>query len=357
VTSEDPALHLIDVAGTRGLEIGPLNRPRVHKSEGPIYYVDHCSTEDLRRAYSANSLMRPHLDEIVEVDYVIKDGAELSDVVGADGPFGYLIASHVLEHLANPVGWLRDAASVLAPGGLVSLVVPDKRYCFDINRLETRPQDWVDWYLRDLRAPSYSQLFDFFAHVTTIDGMVDTHGVWVGTANYDGVRRSDVPDADVAAWAMCLQYREKGNYMDVHTGVYTPASLLSLFELAMRLELLDYEVAHFVPTRRDSLEFHVSLRSWPGLPREQAIASIDAARHQLSMADVPVPPELGSAAGEAAGTAGTDAGPAGTAGTAGPCSAAPPPSPGAVVFAVRPREQRLILAKRRAMEAIRRLLP
>jgi len=28
-----------------------------------------------------------------------------------------------------------------------------------------------------------------------------------------------------------------------------------------------------------------------------------------------------------------------------------------VVFAVSPREQRLILAKRRAMEAIRRLLP
>src|ERR1700733_8999063 len=92
----DPALRLLDVGQMRGLEIGPLARPRVKKSDGQIFYVDHCSTEELRQAYSANSLMRPHLDEIVEVDYVIKDGLALSDAVGTDGPFDYIIASHVL---------------------------------------------------------------------------------------------------------------------------------------------------------------------------------------------------------------------------------------------------------------------
>ena len=75
VNHDDPALHLVDVARMRGLEIGPLARPRVLKADGQIFYVDHCSTEQLRVAYSANSLMRPHLDEIVDVDYVIKDGA------------------------------------------------------------------------------------------------------------------------------------------------------------------------------------------------------------------------------------------------------------------------------------------
>jgi len=281
----DPALFLIDVARMRGLEIGPLSRPRVKKSEGKVFYVDHRSAEELRRAYSANSLMRPHLDEIVEVDYVIKDGSALSEAVSPDGPFDYLIASHVIEHLADPIGWLQDVSRVLSGDGLVSLVVPDKRFCFDINREPTRPADWVDWYLRGLRAPSYGQLFDFFGHVTTIDGMIDTLGVWAGTADYAGVRRTDVPDADVAAFLACERHKETGEYMDVHAGVYTPASLLSLIGLAVKLGLLPYEVGHFVPTRRDSLEFCLVLRVCPD--RDRALASVAEAAGQLVTADAP----------------------------------------------------------------------
>jgi len=281
----DPALSLIDVARMRGLEIGPLSRPRVKKSEGKVFYVDHRSTEELRRAYSANSLMRPHLDEIVEVDYVIKDGAALSEAVSPDGPFDYLIASHVIEHLADPIGWLRDASRVLSGDGLVSLVVPDKRFCFDINREPTRPADWVDWHLRGLRAPSFGQLFDFFAHVTTIDGMIDTLGVWAGTADYAGARRNDVPDADLAAFLACERHKETGEYMDVHAGVYTPASLLSLIGLSVKLGLLPYEVAHFVPTRRDSLEFYLVLRFCTD--RDRALGSVEEAARELAAADAP----------------------------------------------------------------------
>jgi SAM-dependent methyltransferase len=276
----------------RGLEIGPLARPRVTKSDGSVFYVDHCTTEELRRAYSANSLMRPHLDEIVEVDYVIKDGSTLSEVVGPDAPFDYVIASHVLEHLANPIGWLQDVERALTGEGLVSLVIPDKRFCFDVNRAETRPQDWVDWYLRDLRAPSYEQLFDFFAHVTTIDGMVDTAALWAGSVDYTGVRRADVPDADVAAFGQCLRYQETGVYMDVHAGVYTPGSLLSLIELGIKLELVNFEVAYFVPTQRDSLEFHLTLRACAHGNRQEALASVAAARAQLGTADAPDAPAL-----------------------------------------------------------------
>ena len=221
----------------------------------------------------------------------------LSDAIGSDGPFDYIIASHVLEHLANPVGWLQDVEKVLTSDGLVSLVIPDKRFCFDINRAETRPQDWVDWYLRDLRAPSYSQLFDFFAHVTTIDGMVDTAAIWAGTADYAGTRRADVPDADAAAFASCLQYRETSRYMDVHTGVYTPRSLLSLLELSIKLDLVHSEVACFAPTRRDSLEFHLTLRGVAD--REQALGSIEAAKAELPGADAPATVDgPGAAAGE-----------------------------------------------------------
>jgi predicted SAM-dependent methyltransferase len=349
----------------RGLEIGPLARPRVKKADGRISYVDHCSTEELRRAYSANSLMRPHLDEIVEVDYVIKDGSTLSEAIGTDGPFDYIIASHVLEHLANPIGWLQDVAKVLTADGLVSLVIPDKRYCFDVNRAETRPQDWVDWYLRDLRAPSYGQLFDFFAHVTTIDGMVDTAALWAGTVDYDGVRRPDVPDADIAAYASCLHYRDTEAYMDVHAGVYTPRSLLALIELGVKLELLNFEVAYFAPTRRDSLEFHITLRGRAPSARPEALASVAAAQGQLATADVPAVvaatpaepvvtppvPEVTPPVPEVVAAAPGPQAPE----TAAPPSHAPS-QPGASMLEVSAKERAVILLKRTAMDQLRGLL-
>jgi hypothetical protein len=99
-----------------------------------------------------------------------------------------------------------------------------------------------------------------------------------------------VPDADVAAFAQCLRYRETSAYMDVHAGVYTPGSLLSLIELGIKLELVNFEVAYFVPTRRDSLEFHLTLRACAHGDRQEALASVAAARAQLSTADVPDAP-------------------------------------------------------------------
>ena len=281
------ALKLIDCPNMRGLEIGPLHSPLVAKTDGDVSYVDFYSAEELRKRYEANTQTRPHLDEIVDVDYVVKEGSSLAEATKQAGPFDYIIASHVIEHVANPIGSLRDASSVLLPGGLISLVVPDKRFTFDVNRETTRPQDWIGWYLRDLRAPSYEQVFDFYAHVTTIDGMVDTPGIWAGTADYAGVRRSDVPDPDAAAYSWCLHHYGTSEYIDVHAGVYTPEVFLSLLELSINLDLLDLEVAHFLPTQRNELEFYVTLRKSPQMTKELRLQSVREALGRTESAEKP----------------------------------------------------------------------
>lgn len=251
-------LACIDVTNMRGLEIGPLAAPRVRKSQGDVFYVDHTDAEGLRRKYATNSVLKNCLDQIVDIDCVIGDGQGIHEAVADQAPFDYVIASHLIEHIPDPVTWLSDIARVMRPKGILSLIIPDKRFTFDINRRTTEIGDLVDAYLRRLRKPSFTQAYDFISKEIT--EMVDPAAVWAGTADFAGVVRSDVPDPDVAALQLCRTIDGSDQYVDVHCSVFTPESFLDLHEKLARLGLIEFEVAHFVPTEFNQLEFHVSLR-------------------------------------------------------------------------------------------------
>ena len=252
-----PELAGIDVAVMRGLEVGPLASPRVSKDEGPIRYLDHASTADLKQKYATNPVMRSRLREIVDVDYVMAENKTIAEAVAMDAPFDYVIASHVIEPIPDPVGWMAEVASVLRPGGILSLVIPDKRYSFDINRSLTDISDLVDANLRSLRQPSYRQAYDFYARA--IAGMVDTESVWAGV-DYSTTLPQDLDNPDVAALEACRRMKTSDEFVDVHCHVFTPDSFLDLFALLARLDLVDFEVASFFPTEIGSLEFTVGLR-------------------------------------------------------------------------------------------------
>jgi hypothetical protein len=251
-------LACIDIAGMRGLEIGPLATPRVHKYEGQIFYVDHTDTDGLRKKYSNDPDMQHRLEEIVDVDYVVGETQGIYEAVANDAPFDYVIASHLIEHIPDPISWFADVAKVLSIGGILSLVIPDKRYCFDINRRTTEMSDLIDAYLRRLRRPSFRQVYDFLSK--EISGEVDTAAVWAGTTDYSDVVRSDVGDPDVAALAFCRTMEDSAEFLDVHCSVFTPDSFLELYEKLARLGLIDFEIAYFAPTELNALEFYASLR-------------------------------------------------------------------------------------------------
>ena len=256
-----PELAAIDVTRMRGLEIGPLATPRVRKHEGPVRYLDHASTAELKRKYAADRAMRERLDQIVDVDYVIGDKMTASEAVAADAPFDYVIASHVIEHIPDPIGWMDDLTRVLRPGGILSLIIPDKRYCFDINRSLTEVSDLVDANLRQLRQPSFRMAFDHYSKA--LGGMVDPAAAWAGT-DYSRAVPMDLDDPETAALEACRRMQQSDEFVDVHCHVFTPASFLSLFEKLAHLGLIDFEIAAFFPTEVDTLEFHVSLRLLEG---------------------------------------------------------------------------------------------
>src|SRR5579859_744551 len=89
-----------------GLEIGPLHTPLVRRSESRVLYVDYASTEMLR----ANFRHPGDPGDIVDVDIVWGD-RPLRECVGT--LVDYVVASHVIEHVPDLIGWLLELRAVL----------------------------------------------------------------------------------------------------------------------------------------------------------------------------------------------------------------------------------------------------
>lgn len=312
------------LAEGRGLEVGPLHAPRLPKSHFDVEYVDHATTEELRRKYADDAAMAHRLDEIVEVDHVWNGDEPLVVVIGREAAYDFVFASHVVEHAPDMIGWLREIATVLVDGGKLCLAIPDKRLCFDVNRNLTEMSDLVDAHLRGLKAPGYRQIYDFHSKIVA----VDAGALWAGTVDYSGTWRDDL-DPDGWAMELCRKHEATGEYVDGHCQVFTPSSFLDIYRRLVALDLIEYRIADFLPTVVNTIEFQVVLEKLPaGLDPQE--------RRRIQLESIPTfvdpVPSFGS------GVAPADELP-----------------PGTVAMTVSRQEERLILLKRRAMETARKV--
>lgn len=115
-----------------GLEIGASYSPIAPKADGwNVRVVDHAPREVLEGKYRDE----PNVDvaRIEHVDVVWNDAA-LHECFAPEHhhAFDYCLASHVIEHIPDLITFLRSFETLLAAGGVLSLAVPDKRYCFDV---------------------------------------------------------------------------------------------------------------------------------------------------------------------------------------------------------------------------------
>lgn len=237
------------VAEGRGLEFGALATPLVRKDQGRVLYVDYTDTENLRRKAAKD----PNVDERAVVDVDIN--LELGPLVGQCGPlapFDYAVASHVFEHLPNPVAWLRDVASLLVPGGLVALAVPDRRYTFDFFRTETTAAQLIAWDREGLSRPSLTQLADHYYHVRK----VETGRAWVEVPLLEGSPRHH-HDLQVSR---ILDRAAAGAYVDCHCSVWTSAQFAAVFPEVIRIRELPLGILHLDEPVPGANEFLVTFR-------------------------------------------------------------------------------------------------
>lgn len=209
-----------------GLEIGAYHSPLAVPDGVRVRYVDRFTPEESAAYFPESSN-----GDVVRPDY-IATADDLSPV--ADASQDFVMTSHLLEHVADPIRALREWHRVLRPGGQVVLILPDRRDTFD----RMRPGTTLEHLIADHQAtPERRDVRDrvhYEEWARLVNGLED--------------------DAQVAAWSELLQ---EARY-PIHFHCWTLADLV---ELAAWLSSIGagFEVERTVESREFG-EFGLTLR-------------------------------------------------------------------------------------------------
>jgi SAM-dependent methyltransferase len=262
----DRVFALVDVSAGSGLEIGPLDSPLVRAEHAEVRYADVLDQEGLRRHFAGDPNVAP--DEIPAIDFVLSgpDGAfRLAESVTERAAFDWVVASHVVEHVPDLLGWLEDIASLCVDDGRLALVVPDRRYTFDIHRAQTSVGQIIETHELGPRVPTTRAVFDHFASHATV--LVDA--AWRGEMPLGEARTYTLEQVSTV-----LDQARAGEYVDSHVWTFTPSTFADQLLTLGRLGLVDLVPEAVTETDRDDLEFYAVLRR---LPRSATAAEVAAA--------------------------------------------------------------------------------
>ncbi|HEV7467767.1 MAG TPA: methyltransferase domain-containing protein [Candidatus Dormibacteraeota bacterium] len=228
-----------------GVEIGPGHVPlRLPFGGASVRYVDRWQPEDNRSLFpelgeAAAGFVRPDVVANLDTD-------RLSALAGESQDF--VVASHVLEHLAEPLGQLADIHRVLRPGGVALILLPDRRRTFDRDRSPTPLQHLVEEHRQGVTVVADDHVEDFLRGT----------GGWDDA--WDEARRREVFEL----------HRRRS----VHAHTWSQDEFCEVLEhtvreMGMRWELLD---AIFVEEDPGNIEFGMALRrtAGPGTAEELA---------------------------------------------------------------------------------------
>jgi SAM-dependent methyltransferase len=235
-------LEYVDLAKERGLEIGAFDLPLVEPSEGRCDLADWNTAEYLRDLAERRPGHNP--EYVAPVQFNLRQGYDQI-------PEGYdwIGASHVIEHVPDIIAWLTQMHSKLRPGGILFLVIPDKRYTFDIYRRESTFTDALVAQRAALKHPSFAQVFDYFYY--SAPGVI-AHDVWAGNP-------VPGPKLDFAE-SLMLAEKAEHEYADSHCWVLTPDSFLALMRSLTDSHVTNFQLVGLRPTAPNMLDFSVVLR-------------------------------------------------------------------------------------------------
>lgn len=111
-----------------GLEIGALHHPAQLPPTLTVDYFDAITKQQAVQFF-------PEVPAELIVDPTYLGDLDKGDLRQfADEQFDFVILSHVIEHVANPLNVIADVFRIVRVGGHVVLACPDKRFTFDKHR-------------------------------------------------------------------------------------------------------------------------------------------------------------------------------------------------------------------------------
>jgi predicted SAM-dependent methyltransferase len=236
-----------------GIEIGPSHNPLASKNDGyKVHIIDHMSREQLIAKYRDHGV---NLDKIEEVDYVWQ-GESYSELTGKTKYYDWIIASHLIEHTPDLIGFLNECDTILKNDGAISLIVPDKRYCFDHYRPITGISKIIDSHFQKSTNHTTGTVAEYFLNVVSKSGGIAWNSCTTGEYNF-------VHSLENALQGMESVVNENA-YLDVHAWCFVPHSFRLIIHDLFCLGLISLKEVDFHPT--DGCEFYITLgRSGQGV--------------------------------------------------------------------------------------------
>jgi SAM-dependent methyltransferase len=119
-----------------------------------------------------NGRLFPELGNVVfpEPDVICDLAASSLDAFGS-ATMDFIVASHVIEHVPNPLGLLEGIHRVLRPGAVVVLLVPDRRHTFDRGRPPTSLEHVVADYDNGETEVTDAHVAESIAHLQDVEAM------------------------------------------------------------------------------------------------------------------------------------------------------------------------------------------
>jgi predicted SAM-dependent methyltransferase len=236
MTRSEKLLAHLRVQGP-GLEIGPSHSPVAPKNAGyKVRTLDTLSREQLAAKYQAQGIDTKRIEE---VDYIWR-GERYADLLGPEARVDWIIASHVVEHTPDLIGFLSHCSEILEANGALALAVPDKRFCFDRFRPLSGLSGVIDAHFQKRTRHTVGSVVEFIFNAITRNGQI----AWSKDEAGEVKNICTVDDA----LAHLRASTDGSSAEDVHAWCFTPSSFrLMMLDLYL-MGLTDLREIAFYPT-------------------------------------------------------------------------------------------------------------
>lgn len=216
-----------------GIEIAPYFNPMIDRSKYDVFYVDCIDNDEIQRKAGENPGAKGRY--VPRIDAVWVPGKRLSECVGGRR-FDYAVASHVMEHVPNPLGWLEEILECVEVGGRVAIMLPMRTKSMDYYRQNTTFGQIVGWSIEKPSRPTPTQVMDFLSQSFHHRGEDVVEGAM---PPFERAERH-YSDRDALTYANFVW--DQKHYLDVHCSTWTPETFVEIFSRLRRVGLLSCEV-------------------------------------------------------------------------------------------------------------------